>query len=154
MSVILPATYLRQTDVTAESSGVQTEQRLFSLRGCHLIAMFAKTDIAKQFRVWVLDILDAVASKAHQFRAQLEAAPTSFLITEAEKMNGVKFMTYFHLLQKFGYIFKRGKSKWMPTKKGLEQGIVELKLMNPNHPGQLHLTAKGLVQMTEITLLA
>ncbi|MDC4508854.1 BRO family protein [Acinetobacter baumannii] len=32
--------------------------RVFSLRGCHLIAMFAKTAIAKEFRKWVLDILD------------------------------------------------------------------------------------------------
>lgn len=32
--------------------------RIFSLRGCHLLAMFARTDIAKQFRKWVLDILD------------------------------------------------------------------------------------------------
>lgn len=32
--------------------------RIFSLRGCHLIAMFAKTSVAKQFRKWVLDILD------------------------------------------------------------------------------------------------
>lgn len=32
--------------------------RIFSLRGCHLIAMFARTYVAKQFRKWVLDILD------------------------------------------------------------------------------------------------
>ncbi|WP_334469828.1 BRO-N domain-containing protein [Arsenophonus sp. PmNCSU2021_1] len=32
--------------------------RLFSLRGAHLIAMFATTPIAKLFRKWVLDILD------------------------------------------------------------------------------------------------
>lgn len=32
--------------------------RIFSLRGCHLIAMFSKTVIAKQFRKWVLDVLD------------------------------------------------------------------------------------------------
>ena len=32
--------------------------RIFSLRGAHLVAMFSKTDIAKQFRKWVLDILD------------------------------------------------------------------------------------------------
>lgn len=32
--------------------------RVFSLRGCHLIAMFATTDKAKEFRSWVLDILD------------------------------------------------------------------------------------------------
>lgn len=32
--------------------------RIFSLRGCHLIAMFARTKVAKDFRKWVLDILD------------------------------------------------------------------------------------------------
>ncbi len=32
--------------------------RVFSLRGAHLIAMFATTTVAKEFRRWVLDILD------------------------------------------------------------------------------------------------
>lgn len=32
--------------------------RVFSLRGAHLIAMFATTTVAKDFRRWVLDILD------------------------------------------------------------------------------------------------
>lgn len=32
--------------------------RIFSLRGAHLIAMFARTTVAKEFRRWVLDILD------------------------------------------------------------------------------------------------
>lgn len=32
--------------------------RVFSLRGAHLIAMFARTSVAKEFRRWVLDILD------------------------------------------------------------------------------------------------
>ncbi|EDH1764989.1 hypothetical protein GC427_06530 [Salmonella enterica] len=32
--------------------------RLFSLRGAHLIAMFARTPVAKEFCRWVLDILD------------------------------------------------------------------------------------------------
>lgn len=55
MSSILPA---RQIDVIGESSGLQPDRRIFSLRGCHLVAMFAKTAIAKEFRKWVLDILD------------------------------------------------------------------------------------------------
>jgi prophage antirepressor-like protein len=38
--------------------GQVREVRIFSLRGAHLIAMFARTAIAKQFRKWVLDILD------------------------------------------------------------------------------------------------
>lgn len=32
--------------------------RVFSLRGAHLIAMFARTPVAKEFRRWVLDVLD------------------------------------------------------------------------------------------------
>lgn len=32
--------------------------RFFSLRGCHLIAMFARTPVAKEFRKWVLDVLE------------------------------------------------------------------------------------------------
>lgn len=32
--------------------------RLFSLRGAHLIAMFSRTPVAKEFRKWVLDVLD------------------------------------------------------------------------------------------------
>lgn len=54
MTAILPT----QTGSLGESSGLQREQRIFSLRGCHLLAMFSRTEIAKQFRVWVLDILD------------------------------------------------------------------------------------------------
>ena len=38
----------------------EKEVRIFSLRGCHLLAMFARTTIAKQFRKWVLDVLDTV----------------------------------------------------------------------------------------------
>jgi len=34
------------------------ETRIFSLRGAHLIAMFANTPVAKEFRKWCLDILD------------------------------------------------------------------------------------------------
>lgn len=32
--------------------------RIFSLRGAHLISMLARTPVAKEFRTWVLDILD------------------------------------------------------------------------------------------------
>jgi prophage antirepressor-like protein len=37
----------------------QSDTRIFSLRGAHLVAMFAKTPNAAAFRRWVLDILDA-----------------------------------------------------------------------------------------------
>ncbi len=38
---------------------IQTrETRIFSLRGAHLLAMFARTSVAKEFRTWVLDVLE------------------------------------------------------------------------------------------------
>ncbi|AMW78861.1 hypothetical protein AMD27_08210 [Acinetobacter sp. TGL-Y2] len=44
--------------VSKKNKNLTKTIRIFSLRGCHLIAMFSKTDIAKQFRKWVLDVLD------------------------------------------------------------------------------------------------
>ncbi|HEY4436018.1 MAG TPA: P22AR C-terminal domain-containing protein [Lelliottia sp.] len=40
------------------SGNYRKKVRVFSLRGAHLIAMFARTPVAKEFRRWVLDILD------------------------------------------------------------------------------------------------
>lgn len=75
-----------QIDPLGESSGLQTEQRIFSLRGCHLLAMFSRTAIAKDFRKWVLDVLDGQSpilqsipspyiseSEAQQFKKSMEA---------------------------------------------------------------------------------
>jgi hypothetical protein len=45
------------------TAGGKQAVRFFSLRGAHLLAMFARTPVAKAFRVWVLDILDNEAPK-------------------------------------------------------------------------------------------
>lgn len=47
--------------VVRETGSVDMDNRIFSLRGAHLIAMFARTPVAKEFRKWVLDILDKEA---------------------------------------------------------------------------------------------
>lgn len=44
------------------SGNLKRSTRIFSLRGAHLIAMFARTPTAKDFRKWVLDILDKEAA--------------------------------------------------------------------------------------------
>ena len=44
--------------VEMSTAGGLQKVRIFSLRGAHLIAMFARTKIAKAFRKWVLYILD------------------------------------------------------------------------------------------------
>ena len=41
-----------------DTAGGKQQVRVFSLRGCHLLAMFAKTPVAKEFRRWVLDVLE------------------------------------------------------------------------------------------------
>ncbi|ENT4888778.1 Bro-N domain-containing protein [Salmonella enterica] len=43
--------------------------RIFSLRGAHLIAMFARTPKAKEFRRWVLDILDREVAQGRIYPA-------------------------------------------------------------------------------------
>lgn len=45
------------------SKNLVTKARIFSLRGCHLLAMFARTPVAKEFRRWVLDVLDRLAAE-------------------------------------------------------------------------------------------
>ncbi|EES7498253.1 hypothetical protein K5B45_004628 [Escherichia coli] len=52
--------------VVRKTGSIQMNNRLFSLRGAHLVAMFATTPVAKEFRRWVLDILDRETEKTPQ----------------------------------------------------------------------------------------
>ena len=54
------------------STNLSNYARIFSLRGCHLLAMFARTPVAKAFRRWVLDVLDRLAAEE---RAALPEVP-------------------------------------------------------------------------------
>ena len=47
---------------------LRRKARIFSLRGCHLVAMFARTPVAKAFRRWVLDVLDKLDAEQHAAR--------------------------------------------------------------------------------------
>ena len=51
------STTLRER-VVRKTGSVEMVVRCFSLRGAHLVAMFASTPKAKDFRRWALDILD------------------------------------------------------------------------------------------------
>lgn len=46
------------TQVIDNPHTVNLTVRIFSLRGAHLIAMFARTPVAKEFRKWVLDVIE------------------------------------------------------------------------------------------------
>lgn len=58
------------------SGNYRKKVRVFSLRGAHLIAMFSRTDVAKEFRRWVLDILD------REVESQPESSPLYRYITK------------------------------------------------------------------------
>ena len=47
------------------SGNLQKETRIFSLRGAHLVAMFARSKVAKDFRKWVLNVLDGTTALSH-----------------------------------------------------------------------------------------
>ena len=53
--------------VKLPTMGGDQETRIFSLRGAHLLAMLSRTAVAKEFRKWVLDILDKEIEKTMPF---------------------------------------------------------------------------------------
>ncbi|MGQ1309322.1 BRO-N domain-containing protein [Acinetobacter baumannii] len=65
--------------------------RIFSLRGCHLIAMFARTAVAKQFRKWVLDVLDkeigAPVAKTHKSEREPLTNAVNLLVAKTKHLN-------------------------------------------------------------------
>ena len=66
------------------TAGGLQKVRIFSLRGAHLIAMFARTKVAKDFRKWVLDVLDReILQNANQIQPLVERKYT-FEFTEYE----------------------------------------------------------------------
>ncbi|MGP9511091.1 BRO-N domain-containing protein [Psychrobacter sp. AOP5-GZ1-6] len=73
--------------VSSKTKGLRAKIRIFSLRGCHLLAMFARTDIAKQFRKWVLDILDKEVGAPAQAPNQLSTTVDRKPLVDAVNMH-------------------------------------------------------------------
>ncbi|HEJ7969404.1 TPA: Bro-N domain-containing protein [Serratia marcescens] len=75
---------MTQVIESVTSGNYRKKVRVFSLRGAHLIAMFARTPVAKEFRKWVLDILDREvdlkpeASPLHRYYVKVIIRDTLF----------------------------------------------------------------------------
>lgn len=82
-----PAMSLVIESVTNGINGSQRriKVRVFSLRGAHLIAMFARTEVAKEFRKWVLDILDHEVSKTTPDITPIVSKPQTHTITLSDE---------------------------------------------------------------------
>ncbi len=65
--------------------------RIFSLRGCHLLAMFSRTPVAKAFRKWVLDVLDRMAEEE---RAALPGRPASLTPSTADDRKPLRSLVH------------------------------------------------------------
>lgn len=79
------------TQVIDNPQSLNLRLRIFSLRGAHLIAMFSKTDIAKQFRKWVLDILDkevgVLVAKTHKSEREPLTNAVNMLVAKTKHLN-------------------------------------------------------------------
>lgn len=79
------------TQVIDNPQSLNLRLRIFSLRGAHLIAMFSKTDIAKQFRKWVLDILDREVgqpiAKTHKSEREPLTNAVNMLVAKTKHLN-------------------------------------------------------------------
>ena len=78
--------------------------RIFSLRGAHLIAMFARTAVAKEFRKWVLDVIekkeiqpkkqiDVIEKKEIQPKKQIDVK--NYVSKEVHQRLQLKYHRYF-----------------------------------------------------------
>ncbi|MGC6380400.1 P22AR C-terminal domain-containing protein, partial [Pasteurella multocida] len=68
---------------TQTNGGIQ-KMRIFSLRGTHLIGMLSHTKVAKDFRKWVLDILDRETNQPQQLALPEPEKKYTFSFTEYE----------------------------------------------------------------------
>ena len=107
--------------------GSEGRSRIFSLRGCHLLAMFARTPVAKAFRKWVLDVIEQYGD-----RVPVEQPVTlnDELISAAERAElklivDAKLSTYPAAVQgkaraeiwaKFNRHFRLAEYKQLPTR--------------------------------------
>ena len=63
--------------VTLPTEGGPQETRIFSLRGCHLLAMFARTPVAKAFRRWVLNVIEQYGDRVPAEQPVMLSTPTT-----------------------------------------------------------------------------
>ena len=91
------------------TAGGKQQVRVFSLRGCHLLGMLARTKVAKEFRRWVLDIIEQHRHEAGILTTEYHQALASLaLAQETASLHG------------------RGLNLWRQRKTGLRERVQAL----------------------------
>ena len=95
--------------IEMEGAGGRQKVRVFSLRGAHLLGMFARSKKAKEFRRWVLDIIERHNHERGILTTQYhQALATLALAQETASLHG------------------RGLNLWRQRKKGLRERVQSL----------------------------
>ena len=95
--------------IEMEGAGGRQKVRVFSLRGAHLLGMFARSKKAKEFRRWVLDIIERHNRERGILTTQYhQALATLALAQETASLHG------------------RGLNLWRQRKKGLRERVQSL----------------------------
>ncbi|MFT0804658.1 BRO family protein [Avibacterium paragallinarum] len=101
--------------INMQTNGGMQKVRIFSLRGAHLIGMLSHTKVAKEFRKWVLDILDQeVERQEHQ---NLAVTENDTITPEEQRLiqNAVA-ATHQRTKMSYGEIWARVKNKFAVAK--------------------------------------
>lgn len=112
------------SDTISSPQNPNLRLRVFSLRGCHLIAMFASTDVAKKFRKWVLDILDAHVTneptyKIGDLQRMSDEVDAEYAVGFSMASNGGKIMNNW-----------KGKKSHLEARKAVIQELMQPMLPN------------------------
>ncbi len=76
--------------VELDTAGGKQQVRIFSLRGAHLLGMLSRTKKAKEFRAWVLDVLEGIAEpKAPQRKTKPKALPNGLTIDQQDAIKAM-----------------------------------------------------------------
>lgn len=144
-------------------SALSTKARIFSLRGCHLVAMFARTPVAKAFRRWVLDVLDKLDAEQHaalssptpdDFTSPLSLTPSSVadrkplraLVGSWAQVSGLPFAACWNQLKAAFQLanIKELPQEWIPDALAWVQARIDaLPKALPPQPERLPLYRNG-----------
>ena len=92
--------------VEMPTAGGLQKVRIFSLRGAHLIAMFARTKIAKEFRKWVLDVLDEEVKKSTALLTPEQQQAIQSAVQQAHHRTGLHWQEIYRQLKAMFHIAK------------------------------------------------
>lgn len=75
--------------IELDTAGGKQQVRIFSLRGAHLLAMFARTKVAAEFRRWVLDVLEGITEALVKTKHQAKALPNGLAIEQQDTIKSL-----------------------------------------------------------------